>query len=1175
MATEDNAVSGLTMADRVQKIRSRLSALFAGGSPPGSCGVENSYKPSRLSAAEIRMYDPGSGGSVRDLVLAVTSSGKKFEFHIILIIALMACTVYFCHSLIRLLMTAKRRQVRRRRVHYNQPTRDPDMVESFTHIDRPIPVIFATDLEMGLGTEAEEGENKPGQISIPPPAYGLWRGSVKMDPSRLYWQRIDPQKPNRCHSQSMGEPRPPSTNRPPSYISDEGQPSTVVNLQPQLQEAINPNDIATTNFLLVMRSTDRRSHMSIHLPSSWLGYLLAISLWLTCTLGMLESQIKELRKETEHMFFHGFENYMKYAFPEDELRPVSCQPLTRDRKNPAHIELNDVLGNYSLTLVDSLSTLAILSYPNSTDLNGRKAWRYFQNGVRDLVELYGDGSDGPNGIGSRSKGFEVDSKVQVFESVIRGLGGLLSAHLFAVGELPIRGYEPPLEEKEFAKLWNKPLGSEGGIEWENGFVYDGQLLRLARDLGTRLLPAFYTPTGIPYPRVNLRNGVPFHPNSPLNSRIWTGYDNNEDYDEDGPVEITENCSAGAGSLVLEFAVLSRLTGDGRYEEFAKRAFWSVWDRRSELGLIGAGINAETGEWTQTYTGIGAGMDSFFEYALKSHILLSEGYPPEFNASGPFHEYDNYFLPLPYQAHSPDSFLKVWEESFEAIKTNLYRGSSYQYPHYIQGDITTGATRALWMDSLSAYFPGLLTLAGNVEEAAETHLLNTALWTRFSALPERWNVATGDIEGGLEWWGGRPEFIESTYYLYRATEDPWYLYVGEMVLRDIKRRCWTKCGWAGLQNVRRGDQSDRMESFFLGETSKYLYLLFEPSHPLNKIDSPYVYSTEGHPLVLPAKAKQTTPPRLQQEWKQHKNASVGTCGPPAVRNPFGVSSTAARPDIFHAASLARLRLTPPKTQPESPIVEFSVDGPSVTLSDLGSPSNYTYFPWTLPPSLVPRDAVSSPMAVRPTLDLTFPPLSSTIQGPPSLERVEGGILIKSFGGLRLGMIQDAPLYSGNTISSKEGFRIQVVSNIPLGKNEKVFVSRETTSALSPTDPNFTQTPDTIMMDIIIDVKPDIVYRNNSSSSAASLTDQGTVVSGGPVLDSSTAKADDHAASPIGNTADIPPSNSPVFNTGHFLHWDRLSSITGRGRCNIHASVTRFQTRNDPPLLVQYLPCGPPV
>lgn len=129
------------------------------------------------------------------------------------------------------------------------------------------------------------------------------------------------------------------------------------------------------------------------------------------------------------MFYHGFENYMKHAFPEDELRPVSCRPLTRDRENPAHVHINDVLGNYSLTLVDSLSTLAILSSSlprsaasNSDSESSRKAWRYFQDGVRDLVELYGDGSDGPAGTGSRGKGFDFDSKVQVFETVIRGLG---------------------------------------------------------------------------------------------------------------------------------------------------------------------------------------------------------------------------------------------------------------------------------------------------------------------------------------------------------------------------------------------------------------------------------------------------------------------------------------------------------------------------------------------------------------------------------------------------------------------------------------------------------------------------------------------------------------------------------------------------------------------------------
>ena len=69
-------------------------------------------------------------------------------------------------------------------------------------------------------------------------------------------------------------------------------------------------------------------------------------------------------------------------------------------------------------------------------------------------------------------------------------------------------------------------------------------------------------------------------------------------------EITETCSAGAGSLVLEFSTLSRLTGNPRYEKAAKAAFWAVWRRRSSIGLIGAGIDAETGQWVSPYTGTG-------------------------------------------------------------------------------------------------------------------------------------------------------------------------------------------------------------------------------------------------------------------------------------------------------------------------------------------------------------------------------------------------------------------------------------------------------------------------------------------------------------------------------------------------------------------------------------------
>ncbi|KAK5004794.1 hypothetical protein LTR28_008459, partial [Elasticomyces elasticus] len=452
--------------------------------------------------------------------------------------------------------------------------------------------------------------------------------------------------------------------------------------------------------------------------------------------GMTNNELSSLRQETRHIFYHGFTSYMDHAFPEDELRPISCTPLTRDRANPAHIEVNDVLGNYSLTLVDSLSTLAILASTAKSKYDGHDALTDFKDGVKKIVEMYGDGTEGRAGLGKRARGFDLDSKVQVFETTIRGLGGLLSAHLFSAGELPIKGYNVTWLEL--------PHGREG-VPWpEQDFVYNGQLLRLAQDLGERLLPAFHTPTGLPYPRVNLRHGIPFYDNSPLNNDAERGQCSPSQVPR-GPREITETCSAGAGSLVLEFTTLSRLTGDMRFENLAKRAFWAVWERRSASGLVGAGIDAETGLWVSPYTGIGAGIDSFFEYALKSSVLLS-GLPYEPERSS---------------TDSADAFLQAWQQAHAGIKHHVYRSSHYQHPHYAQVDLYTGALRAFWIDSLSAYYPGLLTLAGKLDEAIETHLLYTALWTRYSALPERWSTTTGQVESGLRWWGGRPEFIEST------------------------------------------------------------------------------------------------------------------------------------------------------------------------------------------------------------------------------------------------------------------------------------------------------------------------------------------------------------------------------------------------------------------------------
>jgi mannosidase alpha-like ER degradation enhancer 1 len=151
-----------------------------------------------------------------------------------------------------------------------------------------------------------------------------------------------------------------------------------------------------------------------------------------------------------------------------------------------------------------------------------------------------------------------------------------------------------------------------------------------------------------------------------------------------------------------------------------------------------------------------------------------------------------------------------------------------------------------IDSLSAFFPGVQVLAGDIESAIRNHLVFWNIWRRYSGIPESW--AHDERVVGWAGWPGRPEFIESTYYLYTVTRDDFYLRVGERVLRDIRRRTITPCGFATLSNVETGETEDRMESFLLSETLKYLYLLFAdlPSKP----PSNTVFTTEGHQLHLP-------------------------------------------------------------------------------------------------------------------------------------------------------------------------------------------------------------------------------------------------------------------------------------------------------------------------------------
>ncbi|KAH7930222.1 glycoside hydrolase family 47 protein [Leucogyrophana mollusca] len=96
---------------------------------------------------------------------------------------------------------------------------------------------------------------------------------------------------------------------------------------------------------------------------------------------------------------------------------------------------------------------------------------------------------------------------------------------------------------------------------------------------------------------------------------------------------------------------------------------------------------------------------------------------------------------------------------------------------------------------------------------------------------------------------RPEAVESFYILWRTTGDVRWRHRGWAVFEAIERVTKTPSGYASISNVDTLDpeQSDSMPSYFLAETLKYLYLLFidEDPVPLDK----WVFNTEAHPFPV--------------------------------------------------------------------------------------------------------------------------------------------------------------------------------------------------------------------------------------------------------------------------------------------------------------------------------------
>ncbi|KAJ6687839.1 ER DEGRADATION-ENHANCING ALPHA-MANNOSIDASE-LIKE PROTEIN 2 [Salix koriyanagi] len=221
---------------------------------------------------------------------------------------------------------------------------------------------------------------------------------------------------------------------------------------------------------------------------------------------------------------------------------------------------------------------------------------------------------------------------------------------------------------------------------------------------------------------------------------------------------------------------------------------------------------ETGEWIEHSSGIGAGVDSFYEYLFKAHILFGK-----------------------------EDLWRMFHSAYLAVQKYFRHG-----PWDHEADMRTGKATYWQLTSLQAFWPGLQVLVGDIAAANTSHCEFVYVWKKFGVLPERYLLDHQMLHPTEKYYPLRPELAESTFYLYQATKDPWYMEVGETIVNSLNSYTKVEGGFASIRDVTTMQTEDHMHSFFLAETCKYLYLLFDDSF---LVDWNHIFTTEGHPLPV--------------------------------------------------------------------------------------------------------------------------------------------------------------------------------------------------------------------------------------------------------------------------------------------------------------------------------------
>lgn len=506
------------------------------------------------------------------------------------------------------------------------------------------------------------------------------------------------------------------------------------------------------------------------------------------TFGKESAEARKIRESRQQavkdVFTKCWASYREHAWTADELAPVSG-----GRKNP--------FGGWAATLVDSLDTLWIMGMKTE-----------FDEAVRSAATIDFTKTD--------------LEEVNVFETNIRYLGGFISA-------FDLSG--------------------------------DARLLRKAVEVGEMLYKAFDTPNRMPMTRWNIHAAI-----EGKRQKASPG------------VLVAE-----IGSLSMEFTRLSMITGDPKWFDAVQRITDGMAAQQDSTALPGLwpliiSADNEVYNMGSMFT-LGAMADSVYEYLPKMSALMG----------GQLRMYQDMYEMA----------------ATAAIEHMLYRPMTPDNADILIAGSAKSENGVVTLDPqgqhLVCFLGGLMTLGGRMfnraqDISAATKLVNGCIWT-YKALPhgvmpetfymlpcrspdddctwdeEAWkkevlrrasnpgSASADDIIKRDRLPRGftaipdrryilRPEAIESVFVLYRAT--------GRMALVDaawtmfdaINKTTSTALANAAVWDVTipggmEADRADSMESFWLGETLKYFYLMFSDASVVS-LDE-WVFNTEAHPF----------------------------------------------------------------------------------------------------------------------------------------------------------------------------------------------------------------------------------------------------------------------------------------------------------------------------------------